>query len=119
MVRLFTMICVVGTLAACGGPRGYNPSGGFGRGAVLFATGPIHNACMKSGRKQASAARCGCIQAVADKELSSSEQRRGVRVFSDPHSLPEARQSDRKSDNDFWAVWKAYGQTASTLCSAT
>ncbi|MEH6674813.1 MAG: hypothetical protein V7666_10435 [Sulfitobacter sp.] len=119
MVRLFTIFCVVGTLAACGGPRGYNPSGGPGRGAVLFATGPINSACLQSGRKQASVARCGCIQAVADRELSSSDQRRGARVFDDPHTLQEARQSDSKSDNDFWAVWKAYGQTASTLCSAT
>ena len=119
MVRIFGMMIVLGTLAACGGSRGYNPSGGFGAGAVLFASGPINSACMQSGRKQASRARCGCIQAVADRELSWSQQRRGVKVFKDPHSLQEARQSDNSSDNAFWAAWKAYGQTAATLCSAT
>jgi hypothetical protein len=119
MLRLFTIICMLGALAACGGPRGYNPSGGYGGGAVLFATGPINSACLSAGRKQASRARCGCIQAVADRELSGADQRRGVRVFKDPHSLQEARQSDRASDNAFWSAWKAYGNTAETLCSAT
>jgi hypothetical protein len=105
MLRLFTMICALSALAACGGARGYNPSGGYGGGAVLFATGPLNSACLAAGRKQASRARCGCIQAVADRELSAADQRRGVRVF-------------RASDNAFWAAWKAYGNTAQTLCSA-
>lgn len=118
MLRLFTMICALSALAACGGARGYNPSGGYGGGAVLFATGPLNSACLAAGRKQASRARCGCIQAVADRELSAADQRRGVRVFKDPHGLQEARQSDRASDNEFWAAWKAYGNTAQTLCSA-
>lgn len=118
MLRLFTMICALSALAACGGARGYNPSGGYGGGAVLFATGPLNSACLAAGRKQASRARCGCIQAVADRELSAADQRRGVQVFKDPHGLQEARQSDRASDNEFWAAWKAYGNTAQTLCSA-
>lgn len=119
MVRIFGIIVVLGSLAACGGSRGYNPSGNYGGAVVLFANGPLNTACMQSGRKQANRARCGCIQAVADRELSSSQQRRGVKVFKDPHSLQEARQSDNSSDNAFWAAWKAYGNTASTLCSAT
>lgn len=118
MVRLSIMICALGAFTACGGPRGYNPSGGYGGGAVLFATGPINSACLSAGRKQATRARCGCIQAVADRELSAADQRRGVRVFNDPHTLQEARQSDRDSDNAFWSRWKEYGNTASTLCSA-
>ncbi len=119
MVRLFTMICALGALAACGGSRGYNPSGSYGGAAVLFASGPISSACLKSGRKEASYARCGCIQAVANQQLSPADQRRGVEVFKDPHSLQEARQSDRSRENAFWSVWKEYGQVAATLCSAT
>lgn len=119
MVRLFTMICALSALAACGGPRGYNPGGGYGGGAVLFAKGPLNTACMQSGRKQANYVRCGCIQAVADRQLSKADQKRGVKVFKDPHLLQEARQSDRASDNAFWSAWKAYGNTAATLCSAT
>ncbi|WP_037227804.1 hypothetical protein [Roseobacter sp. GAI101] len=119
MLRLLTMICALSALAACGGSRGYNPSGNYGGGVILFATGPINSACLQTGRKQASRARCGCIQAVADRELSSAQQRRGVSVFKDPHKLQQARQSDRSSDNAFWSAWKAYGQTAEALCSAT
>lgn len=120
MVRFFGMIVVLGSLAACGGgTRDYNPSGSYGGAVVLFANGPLNKACMQSDRKQANPGRCGCIQAVADRELSSAQQRRGVQVFKDPHALQEARQSDNRSDNAFWSVWKAYGNTAATLCSAT
>ncbi|SFT02274.1 hypothetical protein SAMN04488040_2826 [Sulfitobacter marinus] len=118
MLRIFTMICALSALAACGGGRGYNPGGGYRSAPVLFATGPIQSACMSAGRKQASRSRCGCIQAVADRSLSPSEQRRGVQVFKDPHTLQEARQSDSASDNAFWSTWKAFGNTAETLCSA-
>lgn len=118
MVRHFTMICALSALAACGGPRGYSGGNGYGAAPVLFATGPINTACLQAGRKQASRARCGCVQAVADRELSQSQQRRGVTVFKDPHHLQEARQSDRASDNAFWSAWKAFGNTAAALCSA-
>ncbi len=119
MIKNLTMMFALGALAACGGPRGYNPSGGFGSGAVLFAQGPLNTACMQSGRKEASSARCGCIQAVADRELSNRHQQLGIKVFQDPHILQEARQSDNANDNSFWASWKAFGQTSATLCSAT
>lgn len=119
MIRNLTMMFALGALAACGGPRGYNPSGSVGSGAILFAQGPLNTACMQSGRKEASTARCGCIQAVADRELSSGYQRLGIKVFQDPHILQEARQSDSSSDNSFWAAWKSFGQTSATLCSAT
>ncbi len=119
MVRIFAMICALGALAACGAPRGYNPGGGYGGGVVLFAAGPLNSACMQSGRKLAIRSRCGCIQAVANRELSKAHQKRGIRVFKDPHTLQQARQSDRASDNEFWSAWKAYGNSAATLCSAS
>jgi hypothetical protein len=72
---------------------------------------------MSQGRKAASSSRCGCVQAVADRELSSAEQRRGVKVFKDPHKLQQWRQSDRAGDNAFWSVWKSFGQTAAKVCT--
>lgn len=81
-----------------------------------FATGPIFSACMQAGRKQASRAHCGCVQAVADQSLASSEQRRGARFFSDPHSAQEVRTSDRAVDERFWLRWKAFGDRAGQVC---
>ena len=42
---------------------------------------PIEKACRASGRSQSSRARCGCVQAVADMSLSTSDQRRGAKFF--------------------------------------
>jgi len=84
-----------------------------------FATGPIYAACRAAGRKNATEARCGCVQWVADRELSSSDQRRGARYFSQQHALQEVRMSDRPSDEVFWDTWKAYGQSATRYCSGT
>lgn len=106
------------TLAACGGgSSNYTSRGGAIAPTQLYATGPLQRACLSQGRKAASSQRCGCVQAVADRELSSSQQKRGIKAFKDPHKLQVWRQSDRASDNAFWDVWKAFGQSAAKLCS--
>jgi hypothetical protein len=74
---------------------------------------------MQSDRRAATRTRCGCIQAVADRELSNGDQRRGVRLFKDPHEAQEIRQSDRSGDERFWLAWKAFGNTAETLCASS
>jgi len=86
-----------------------------------FATGPIYSACQKAGRKAASRARCGCVQWVADRELSASDQRRGAGYFSNQHKLQQVRQTSEQNaaNGKFWAAWKAYGQSASRQCSGT
>jgi hypothetical protein len=86
--------------------------------ATLDANGPIKRACLAQDRSAATSSRCGCVQAVADRELTNAQQRRGVKAFKDPHKMQQWRQSDRASDNAFWDVWKAYGQTAARLCSS-
>lgn len=111
-------LVALGTLAACGGGAGNITSrGAFAPQQQLFATGPLQRACVAQDRRAATAARCGCVQAVADQQLSGSEQRRGVRAFKDPHKLQEWRQSDRASDNAFWATWKEFGAAAERVCS--
>lgn len=110
-------LLALSTLAACGGGSSNYTSRGAYAPTQLYATGPLQRACLSQGRKAASSARCGCIQAVADRELSSSQQKRGVKAFKDPHKMQVWRQSDRASDNAFWDVWKAFGQTATRLCS--
>jgi hypothetical protein len=84
---------------------------------ALFATGPIYTACKAAGRKAATKARCGCIQAVADKELSKSQQRRGAGYFDNQHKLQQVRQSDSSTNEAFWTAWKAYGKSAARQCS--
>ncbi|MEP1765640.1 MAG: hypothetical protein ABJJ53_03145 [Sulfitobacter sp.] len=110
-------LMALSTLAACGGGVSNIASRGVFAPTQQFASGPLQRACLSQGRRAASAQRCGCIQAVANRELSSAQQRRGVKVFKDPHKLQVWRQSDRASDNAFWDVWKAFGQTASRTCS--
>ena len=85
--------------------------------ATFFATGPIYSACRAAGRDQASRARCGCVQAVADRELDASDQRRGAGFFSDPHQAQVVRQSDRAIDERFWTRWRAFGDAAARICT--
>ncbi|MEL6619968.1 MAG: hypothetical protein AAFP16_13910 [Pseudomonadota bacterium] len=85
--------------------------------SVLFATGPIYQACRGAGRDQASRGRCGCVQAVANQSLTNDDQRRGAGFFDDPHQAQVTRQSDRPSDERFWRRWKDYSQSAARICT--
>ena len=116
MLRISVALVAFLGLVACGGSA---TSGKRGYAQVQFASGPIQKACQAQGRKQASRARCGCVQAVANRELSVADQRRGARYFKDPHALQQVRQNqDSNAGNKrFWAAWKAYGQRAAQVCS--
>lgn len=85
--------------------------------AFGFATGPIYDACRGAGRESASRQRCGCVQWVADKELTASQQRRGAGYFDNQAELQEVRQSDAARNEAFWTAWKAYGEQAKQICS--
>jgi len=79
--------------------------------------GVIERACLSSGRTAASSALCGCIQEVANLTLRNGEQRKAARFFRDPHRAQEVRQSDRRSDRQFWDRYRAFGAAAETYCS--
>ncbi len=115
MIRLSLALVALLGLVACGGG---SSSGKRGQ-SVQFASGPIQKACQAQGRKAASRARCGCVQAVANRELSASDQRRGAKYFKNPHALQQVRQNqDSNAGNKrFWAAWKAFGQRAAQVCS--
>ncbi|KEJ89681.1 hypothetical protein Z948_936 [Sulfitobacter donghicola DSW-25 = KCTC 12864 = JCM 14565] len=117
MKPMVMALLALSTLAACGGGATNYTSRGAFTPTQLYATGPLQKACLAQGRKAASSQRCGCIQAVANQTLSSAQQRRGAKAFRDPHKLQVWRQSDRASDNAFWDTWKAFGQSASSVCS--
>jgi uncharacterized protein YceK len=81
-----------------------------------FANGPINKACMASDRKARSRSLCGCIQAVANKTLSGSQQRIAVSFYNDPHEAQVIRQSDNASHEAFWKDYRNYGETAERTC---
>lgn len=117
MFRLCALLGLL-ALAACGTPRQTVTSASSGANAsLLFAQGPINRACLAADRKAASHARCGCVQAVANRSLSASDQRRGAKFFDDPHRAQETRQSDNPSSEAFWLRWKAFGDRAGRLCT--
>lgn len=77
--------------------------------------GTIERACLASERPK-SRALCGCIQQAADVTLNGREQRQAARFFADPHRAQEVRQSDRVSDERFWARYQRFGATAEAYC---
>jgi hypothetical protein len=85
-------------------------------GAVQFASGPIHTACTRQGRRGASSARCGCVQAAANLTLTPGEQRIGARYFEDPELLQKMKLSDTPQNERFWDTWARFAETAETLC---
>ncbi len=108
---------VILALAGCGGANRFQDRPG--RAEPLYAptaSGPIKSACLASDRKARSNYLCGCIQAVANGTLSSSEQRRATRFYSDPHSAQEIRQSSRARDQEFWKAYSTYATEANRVC---
>ena len=102
------------TLTACGGGRLDTNGSGAAR---PFATGPVHAACLKSDRRAASNALCGCVQATANAHLSRNEQSRAVAFFRDPHLAQVTRQSDRAGDERYWQKYKTFVATAERRCA--
>ncbi|WP_299689378.1 hypothetical protein [uncultured Tateyamaria sp.] len=117
-MKSFSLLIVAAlVLSACSGSRNTVTRVAVPATNTLFATGPIYSACRSSGRDAANRSRCGCVQAVANRELDASDQRRGAGFFGDPHQAQVVRQSDRSIDERFWLRWKDYSQTAARLCS--
>lgn len=79
--------------------------------------GTIENACMRSDRAAASRAICGCIQQVADMTLRGNDQRKAAKLFQDPEQAQRIRMSTSGSDNEFWARYKNFGETAQAYCA--
>lgn len=84
---------------------------------LAAVAGPIENACLKSERKAASRSLCGCIQQVADMTLRNGDQRKAAKFFQNPDQAQEVRMSKSGSDNEFWARYKSFGETAAAYCA--
>ena len=106
------------SLAACGGgpsPRLSTPSAGA---SVQVASGPISQACNRSGRDAANRALCGCVQAMANRHLSEADQRLSAGFYADPQRAQDVRQSDNRSNEAFWDRYKLYVEDARRYCSS-
>lgn len=109
----FLLIGVM-VVSACGG--GDRVARNYGGARVDFASGPISSACLRGGRKAANRQLCGCIQSVADRDLSTGDQRLAASFFRDPHKAQEIRQSDSASHEAFWKRYKAFAARSETIC---
>ncbi len=79
--------------------------------------GVVERACLASDRSSANRALCGCIQDVADRTLTWSDQRLAAKFFKDPQKAQEVRMSKSDQSNAFWEKYKNFGATAQAFCS--
>lgn len=80
--------------------------------------GPISNACLQADRRAASRSLCNCIQSVANRALSRTDQRTAAKFFKDPEKAQDMRRSDRQSHEKFWDRYAAFSQNASAQCKS-
>ena len=109
-MRFVILFAVAFALASCGGRSSRAPSG------IQFASGPISQACLAADRKAASKALCECVQAVANRDLSTRDQSRAARFFGDPQSAQDTRQSDNPGSEAFWKRYRAFADRAESTC---
>ena len=107
------LVTILAVLAGCGG----GSRSGSEYQVVRTASGPISKACMASDRKARNPTLCGCVQAAANVELTSGDQRRMLRFYRDPHEAQEVRQSDRSRDREFWDRYSAFVTRAEGMCA--
>lgn len=116
-MKNLVMIAMVLMVSACGRAERFKGTPGPHTGGMPMTFGPISKACMASDRKRRSRALCGCIQAVANDTLTSSQQRRAVGFYSNLQEAQDIRQSDRANDERFWKAYRDYGDRAAAQCS--
>ena len=119
MARWISVIYVLLLCACSGAPQGSGtalPAANTQPQPVPFAWGPIAKACTVGDRRAASQARCGCVQAAADRTLSQKQQQSSIIYFDDPGLLQTVRQSGARSNERFWADWTHFADTAEALC---
>jgi len=99
-MRSILTFMIILTLASCG-PR---------------VTGAVAKACVASDRRAATAQRCSCVQSVAARELSRSDQNRLVSFFEDPEEANDIKINDSRSADAFWERYRAFTSVARQQC---
>ncbi|MGB1234953.1 MAG: hypothetical protein ACPG5U_04400 [Planktomarina sp.] len=112
-MRNLFLILILGYLAACGSSR-QAAAPVVTPATIPFASGPVMNACVAADRSNASRRLCGCVQAVANDSLTSSDQSRAVGFFRDPQKAQDAR-----GGSAFWTRYRAFSNRAAKVCAAS
>jgi len=106
-MKTFIAVTALVALAACGGG---NRTGGGG------VSGPIAQACLAADRSAASTALCGCVQRVANAQLSSRDRARVATFFDDPEIAHATKISDTTANDAFWDRYQAFVRSARNTC---
>ncbi len=109
-MRYIVLLALVVSLSACGNRSGRSVTTNSN---LPFAKGPIYSACLDADRKAASRALCGCVQAVANRHLSSRDQKKAAGFFKNPQLAQDARQNGSRS---FWNTYKKFSNNAAQVC---
>lgn len=83
--------------------------------APAFAN-PIERACLRSDRPAATRSLCACVGQAAERTLSRSEMRIGVRMMQDPEEAQRVQLSDTPRNEEIWRSWRNFGQMAEAMC---
>ncbi len=108
-MRVFLALMCIVALAACGGNRSNS-------GSTRGATGEISRACLAADRDRATPQLCGCVQSVANRELSSSDRNRVAQFFEDPEFAHAIKISDTRANDAFWDRYRAFIDVARDEC---
>lgn len=87
--------------------------------AAPVRAGAIEQACKSSDRRAASPSLCRCIQSVAERRLTTREQREVSQWFRDPQMAQDVRQSSKRADERLWDRYKRFGEDAAKICRNT
>lgn len=76
----------------------------------------IERACRGSERRAATGTLCSCIQSVAEVSLTRQEQKIISKWFSNPEAAVRTSRSDHRKDEQLWARYRSFGNTAAKQC---
>ncbi|AGI69179.1 hypothetical protein OAN307_c37200 [Octadecabacter antarcticus 307] len=110
-MRNFVILSALVALTACSGGRDRGNSG-----SLRGATGNVSRACLAADRSAATPALCGCVQRVANTELSSRDRSRLAAFFTDPETAHAIMISDTNTNDAFWARYRAFTTSAHNQC---
>jgi hypothetical protein len=78
--------------------------------------GVLAKACIDADRRAATPQLCSCVQRVANRTLSSSDQALAATFFEDPQLAQDTRQAGTRFTSAFWARYRAFSDTARSSC---